>query len=288
MSANISENWFTEICNGSAYSMKIKEKLHEEQTKLQHIEIYDTEKFGKLMVIDGFVMLTELDNFLYHEMMSHPILFTHPNPKNVVIIGGGDCGTLQEVLKHDAVESVIQVEIDARVTRLAQQYFPALCTANSDTRAQFVFADGIKWIADAKAGSIDTIIIDSTDPVGPATGLFNKNFYRDCLHALSDDGIIVHQSESPFFDKQLFAKIRQAMAAAGFSYVHSLLFPQPCYPSGWWSATMASRKTKLTEFRYADAENKTFSSHYYNVEIHQAALAVPEFMRTPLFSLPAA
>ncbi|VAW80557.1 Spermidine synthase, partial [hydrothermal vent metagenome] len=191
--------WFTEICeeHGSAISFRIRQKLHDEKTPYQHIEIYETTDFGNLMVIDGFVMLTSRDNFLYHEMMSHPALFTHPAPKRVVIIGGGDCGTLREVLKHKTVEHVLQVEIDEQVTRLSEQYFPELCKSNNDPRAEFFFGDGIQWIKNAEPGSVDLVIVDSTDPIGPAEGLFTEAFYRDCYRALSDTGLIVQQSESP-------------------------------------------------------------------------------------------
>jgi len=166
----LNEDWFTEICpeSGSAFSLKLKEKLHEEQTPFQHIEIYETEHFGTLMVIDGFIMLSDYDNFFYHEMMSHPALFTHPGPEQVLIIGGGDCGTLREVLRHPEVKRVVQVEIDERVTRLAERYFPELCEANDDPRAELRFADGIQWVKEAPPGSIDLIIVDSTDPIGPA------------------------------------------------------------------------------------------------------------------------
>ncbi len=151
--------------------------------RFQTIEIYDSTDWGKLMVIDGCTMVTTRDNFLYHEMMSHPALFTHPRAKRVVIIGGGDCGTLREVLKHDEVESAVQVEIDERVTRLAEQYFPELCESNKlDPRAQLLFIDGIQWMADCEGRiALDVIIVDSTDPIGPAEGLFNEAFYQSCL-----------------------------------------------------------------------------------------------------------
>jgi len=273
-------NWFTEVHekDGAAWSLQITEKLHEERTPYQTIEIYATTHFGKLMVIDGFVMLTSRDNFLYHEMMSHPALFTHPNPKNVVIIGGGDCGTLQACLKHPGLESVLQVEIDERVTRLSEQYFPELCTANNDPRAGFYFGDGIQWMKDAAPGSIDLVIVDSTDPVGPAEGLFTEPFYRDCHRALGDHGIIVQQSESPLYHKDSILKpLRQAMSNAGYSDIATLYFPQPCYPSGWWTATLAG-KQDVHNFRRAAAESPPFETRYYTADIHQASLAVPRFM----------
>lgn len=273
------DEWFTEICEegGSAFSFKIREKLHEEQTAFQRIEIYATEKFGNLMVIDGFVMLTTRDNFIYHEMMSHPALFTHPSPEHVVIIGGGDCGTLREVLQHDGVTRALQVEIDERVTRLAEEFFPELCASNANPRADILFADGIQWMKDADPGTVDVIIVDSTDPIGPAEGLFTEAFYRDCYRALGDAGILVQQSESPLYHMDIIMPMRKAMQAAGFSDTQTLFFPQPCYPSGWWSATLAGKQPLGRQFREPDARNKSFDTRYYNAAIHHAALTAPEF-----------
>jgi len=266
-------NWFTETCDecGSAFSLKIEEKLHEETSDFQKIEIYKTATYGNLMVIDGFTMLSDRDNFLYHEMMTHPALYSHPRPKNVLVIGGGDCGTLKEVLKHKEVEQAHQVEIDERVTRLSEQYFPALCSSNSDPRAELHFADGIQWVKDAKPGDYDVIIVDSTDPVGPAEGLFNVNFYRSCKRILAEEGILVQQSESPIAHIKLIKAMRKAMSDAGFKYTHTLDFPQPLYPSGWWSATMASG-TKISEGRIDDIRAQNFETLYYSEFKHRAAM----------------
>jgi spermidine synthase len=272
--------WFTEQVPGaeSAFSLKIKQKLHEEQSEFQHLEIYETETFGNLMVIDGCTMVSTRDNFFYHEMMSHPALFTHPNPKRVWIIGGGDCGTLREVLKHTTVEHAVQIDIDERVTRLAEIYFPELCESNNDPRADLKFIDGIKWVKDAAPNSVDIIIVDSTDPIGPALGLFSEDFYRDCFNCLSENGMIVQQSESALFNMKLIGEMRNAMSTSGFGHLQTLFFPQCLYPSGWWSATIAS-KTALTTFREQDSINKPFETVYYNVDIHKASLAQPEFFK---------
>ena len=272
--------WFSEVYphHGSAFSLKLKAKLHEEQTPFQKIEIYDTEWFGKLMIIDGCTMVSDRDNFLYHEMMTHPVLYTHPDPKRVWVIGGGDCGSLKEVLKHPEVHQAIQIEIDERVTRLAEIHFPDLCSSNQDERAELLFIDGIQWVRDAADQSVDVIIVDSTDPVGPAEGLFNEAFYRDCLRCLGPNGILVQQSESPLFHADLMAAMHATMRTAGFTNTRSFLFPQCLYPSGWWSGTMAS-KAALTGFREADAAGRPFETAYYNTEIHQAAFATPVFLR---------
>ncbi|QSA95735.1 polyamine aminopropyltransferase [Methylococcus sp. EFPC2] len=275
--------WFTEVYpkDGAALSIAVKAKLHEEQSAFQHLEIYDTEAFGKLMVIDGCTMVSSRENFLYHEMMTHPVLYTHPNPKTVWIIGGGDCGSLKEVLRHPEVESAVQIEIDERVTRLAEDYFPELCESNSDPRAQLLFIDGIQWVKDAPDGSVDVIIVDSTDPVGPAEGLFNEAFYRQCLRCLRPDGILAQQSESPLFHLSLIDSMRNTMKAAGFTNTRTLFFPQFIYPTGWWSGTLAG-KGDLTRFREADARAKPFATRYYNADIHRAAFVAPEFFRQAL------
>ncbi|HET9190537.1 MAG TPA: polyamine aminopropyltransferase [Rudaea sp.] len=278
------QQWFDERHDyaGSSIGFRVNQRLHAEQTPFQSIEIWDTTDWGKLMVIDGCTMVTTRDNFLYHEMMSHPALFTHPRARRVVIIGGGDCGTLREVLKHDEVESAIQVEIDERVTRLAEKYFPELCESNNDPRAQLLFIDGIKWMAECEPESLDIVIVDSTDPIGPAEGLFNEAFYRSCLKALRHGGILVQQSESPLAHLPLLKNIRKAMKGAGFQALRTLTFPQPCYPTGWWSATLARKGVDLEDFRERGAEMKQFPTRYYNAQIHKAALATPEFLKEAL------
>ncbi len=276
--------WFTEVCEegGSALSLKIKAKLHEEQTQYQKIEIFETESYGNLMVIDGYVMLTARDNFVYHEMMTHPAMFTHADPRNVVIIGGGDCGSLREVLKHQTVEETWQVEIDERVTRLSEKYFPELCESNHDPRAHFYFGDGIKWMEESRDESVDIIIVDSTDPIGPAEGLYAEPFYRECIRSLKNGGILVQQSESPLLHLDILRDMRQRMNAAGFEDVKSIGYPQTTYPSGWWSATLAGKDVTLDSFREAEAGPPKFDTAYYNVAVHKAAFALPTFLKRML------
>jgi spermidine synthase len=281
---SLDHQWFTEVMEstGTAFSLKLGEKLVEEQTPFQKIEIYKTDTFGYLMVIDGCTMVSTRDNFLYHEMMSHPALNSHPDPQHVVIVGGGDCGTLREVLKHPEVKSATQVEIDERVTRLAEKYFPELCESNDDPRATLYFGDGIQWMKDAPAASLDLIIIDSTDPVGPAEGLFGKRFYLDCIRALKPDGMLVQQSESPLLHLELIRDMHTAMREAGFPQTHLLHFPQVIYPSGWWSASIARKsRAKLAE-RLDDRVITRLQTQYYNAAIHRAAFAVPNFVKSAL------
>lgn len=285
MSEQLDNNWFTEVFTscGSGFSLKVKAKLHEEQSPYQKLEIYDTETYGNLMVIDGCVMLTDRDNFLYHEMMSHPALFSHPDPKRVVIIGGGDCGTLREVLKHPGVEKVTQIDIDKLVTDLSEKYFPQLCDSNDDPRAELLFEDGVKWVDECSEESIDVIIVDSTDPVGPAEGLFKVDFFKRCFRILKQGGIMVQQSESPLYHTDSIIKdLHVDMQAAGFSTTATLPFPQPVYPSGWWSCTMAGKGTDVKAFRETDSAGKAFDTDYYTADMHRGALTLPPFMKKVL------
>ncbi|WP_111655496.1 polyamine aminopropyltransferase [Isoalcanivorax indicus] len=279
------EKWFFEHFDsaGTAFGLRLKKKLEDVQTEYQHIEMWETDTFGYLMTIDGCTMVTSRDNFLYHEMMSHPVLFTHAAPKNVVIIGGGDCGTLREVLRHPGVEKATQIDIDEMVTRMSEKYFPELCESNNDPRAELLFIDGVKWMRECADASIDVIIVDSTDPVGPAEGLFKADFFRDCHRVLRDGGIIVQQSESPLLHSDTIIRDLHAnMREAGFSSTQTLPFPQTSYPSGWWSCTMAGKATDVTDFRHADADAKPFETLYYSAAIHRGALTLPPFMTRAL------
>ncbi|NOU52920.1 polyamine aminopropyltransferase [Pseudoalteromonas sp. JBTF-M23] len=280
--SNLEANrWFTEVSDrdGSAFSLRINKKLDEIQSPFQNVEMYETTNYGNLMIIDGCTMVSSRENFFYHEMMSHPALFSHPAPQNVVIIGGGDCGTLREVLKHPGVESVTQIDIDEVVTQMSLKYFPELCESNNDPRATVMFDDGIKYMREAAPESIDVIIVDGTDPVGPGEGLFNHAFYTSCLNALRPGGIMVQQSESPLTHMPLLLEMRDAMLDVGFVDLQTLPFPQPIYPSGLWSATLARKSEKFNGFRENDADNAKFSTEYYNTGIHKGALATPNFMK---------
>ena len=283
----LDQNWFSEPHEpaGSAISFRITKKLAERKTPFQFIEVYETTDWGNLMLIDGAVMLTTRDNFFYHEMMSLPALFTHPDPRNVVIIGGGDCGTLREVLRHKGVRQAVQCDIDEQVTRMAEKWFPELCESNGDPRAELLFDDGIAYMADRDPGSVDIVIVDSTDPVGPAEGLFNRAFYASCFRALREDGILVQQSESPLALLDLVREMRGEMGKAGFASFATLPFPQPCYPTGWWSCTLARKQSGAQDpfaFREADAGSAALGTRYYSPGTHRGALSLPPFVAAAL------
>ncbi|HEY9136519.1 MAG TPA: polyamine aminopropyltransferase [Pseudomonadales bacterium] len=278
-----SPSWFTEkfTSEGSSFGLQLKTLLHKEQSPFQTIEIFDTSHFGRLMVLDACIMLSQRDNFLYHEMMTHPALLSHPQPKTVAIIGGGDCGTLKEVLKHKSVTAVTQVELDERVTEVAKQYFPELCESNDDPRASLLFTDGIEWIKSCKPGSLDILIIDSTDPVGPAAGLFSEAFYQYCFSALAEGGMLVQQSESPLYHTHsIIAGMKNDLTSAGFSHPLLRTFPQPVYPSGWWSCLLVSKSSNQAASEvHRQKRSADFKTQYYNDEIHDASACLPEFMK---------
>lgn len=277
---DVMAGWFTEQSEeyGCAFSLKLGAHVHGEQTPYQHIDIYDTATFGKLMVIEGCTMVSTRDNFLYHEMMVHPALNSHAAPREVVIVGGGDCGTLTEVLKHPEVRHATLVEIDERVTRLAEEYFPELTTATKDPRATLFFGDGLQWMKDVEAGSLDVIIIDSTDPVGPAEGLFGRKFYKDCIRALRPGGLLVQQSESPLLELELIVQMSRYMREAGFSATRLLHYPQPIYPCGWWSALQARKGGEDWIERLEPAAIAALGTRYYSAAMHHAAFVMPPFV----------
>ena len=265
--------WFIEPANeGIAPSFELTSPtpLHQEQSPYQTITVYETKRFGNLLVLDDLVMLTTRDNFLYHEMLVHPAIYLHPKPQHIAIIGGGDCGSLKEVLKHRMIKSAIQIEIDECVTHTAKHYFPELCTANNDPRATLLFDDGIAWMKNAPDNILDLILIDSTDPIGPAEGLFQAPFYRDCLRVLREDGILAQQGESPLLHLPLIAKMHDALKKEGFNETAILNFPQPAYPSGWWSFTLASKQPFNIPYPH-----ETVPTDYYNPAILKAALTYP-------------
>ncbi len=276
----LGDEWFSESCGGYAVSLKVRRRLHREQSACQCIEVYETADFGRLLVLDGVIMLTSRDHFIYHEMLVHPVLCAHPGPAEVVVVGGGDCGSLREALRHPKLRRVRQVELDERVTRVAERFFPELCEANADPRAQLLFQDAISWMAQAPAQSADVIILDTTDPVGQAQRLFRAPFYRDCLRVLGAGGILAAQSESPLLDLPILQDMHDALREAGFRHRRTLYFPLSTYPSGWWSATLACR----------DADGEGFDPlrpppsrlRYYNAGMHRASQAQPEFLRVEL------
>ncbi|MEN6390497.1 MAG: polyamine aminopropyltransferase [Syntrophomonas sp.] len=267
------ELWITELqVPGLKISCQTTETLRLETTEFQELAVVKTEVYGRMLILDGAIQITEKDEFVYHEMISQVALNSHPHPQRVVIIGGGDGGTLREVVKNPTVNEGILVEIDERVIQAGRDYFPNLSCSFSDPKARLMITDGIQFVKEHK-NSFDVIIVDSTDPVGPAVELFSDTFYRNCFEALKDDGMLVVQSESPFLNEDVIQ-----MAFGGISKAFPLtklyLANVPTYPSGLWSFTIGSKKYDPEK----PLVNPALNWKYYSQDVHEAAFKLPPFV----------
>lgn len=262
-----------------ALSFEVTRSLYTEKSEYQEIEILETPEFGKVMLLDGVLMVTEKDEFVYHEMLAHPALFTHPKPARVLIIGGGDCGTMSRVLMHKDVEKLVQVELDEMVTRVAKDYFPALTAACDDPRAELVFADGIRYLKETDE-KFDVILIDSTDPVGPAEGLFRRPFFEDCKRVLTDDGILCLQSESPWIEslRPVISEVNRDLKSL-FPCVRAYSAAIQTYQAGLWLFQMASLAHDPLDLsissKISEADLKCL---YYHANLHYSSFVLPAFV----------
>ncbi len=281
------QNWFTDYDEHTALSIQIKggKPLYQKQSPFQLVEVYDTAGFGKMLVIDHFVMTTELDEVGYHEMIAHvPLMAGGDEMKRVLIIGGGDGGTAREVLKHEHLERVVMVEIDELVVKACQEHMPTLACALNDPNLELIIGDGIAYVKEAADESFDLIIVDSTDPFGPAEGLFSYDFYRHAYRALSPNGILVTQSESPRCNIKAFKDCYACYRSIfGQDQVFCYLTNIATYPSGLWSFSFSS-KGNIHPYNQLDVNKaKAFTAKqelaYYNEDIHKAAFALPNFAR---------
>lgn len=276
------ELWVEEVQDGS-YGMKWrgKELLFRGRSEFQSVEVYDTVSHGRMLLIDGLLMTSERDEFVYHEMIAHVPLFLHPKPRRVLVVGGGDGGTVREALKHPAVEHVDLVEIDGMVVDAARRFLPSTASCLSDRRVAVRIEDGVKFMA-AAGDPYDVILIDSTDPIGPAAPLFGPEFYANVKRRLGGDGLVVAQGECPFYrldvQKALAQVVRGVFGAAALYNYHNLT-----YPGGLWSFVAASKTPRdLTAPDAARVAALQPSLSYYNLETHKAAFALPEFMKRGL------
>jgi len=269
------ELWFTEKQTAHlGLDLLIKETLHVEQTPFQHLAVLDTFQYGRMLVLDGMVQTTIGDEFVYHEMITHVALHTHPCPKKVLVVGGGDGGAIREILKHDTVEQATLVEIDERVVEASRKWLPEISVGLQDPRCQVIIDDGIKHVDEHK-NSYDVILIDSTEPVGPAQGLFAKPFYQSIYEALTEDGIMVAQTESPFVNRDLIRSVFADISAT-FPIARLYLANIPTYPSGLWSFTLGSKKHD--PLKVDPKKMKRLPMRYYGPEVHHGCFALPEFV----------
>jgi spermidine synthase len=272
--------WFEETDPEGNLGMKfrISEHLFSKKSPFQQVDIYQTITHGKLLAHDGMVMVTEKDEFIYHDMITHAPLFVHPNPKNVLIIGGGDGGTAREVLRHKSVDSVDMVEIDPVVVDACREWIKQTSCEFSNPKLKIHIADGVDFVKKSTK-KYDVIIVDSSDPIGPATPLFNVDFYKDIYNTMTDDGIVVSQCESPYYH-QAMQKTLLGILHELFPKVHLYTYPTLSYPGGYWAFSFASKKLcPYKDFSPAKVTASGLDFQYYNAGAHIGAFQLPEFLK---------
>jgi spermidine synthase len=279
--------------NGFNVQYKISEVLFTGQSEFQKVEVVQTEGHGKMLLNDDLVMITERDEFVYHDMITHVALFTHPSPKKVLVIGGGDGGTAREVLRHRGVEQVDMVEIDKMVVDACREHIPQTAVGMIESpRFNLYIDDGVKFVKDFAAGQTkgqknsanplaqkkyDVIIVDSTDPIGPATPLFGPEFYKDIHSSLADDGIVVSQGESPYYNRDTQISMSKILSSA-FPILKYYNFTNLTYPGGLWSFSFASKKYHpVQDFNPSRVEASGLKFKYYTANLHSAAFQLPQF-----------
>ena len=271
------ELWYTEKqTKHYGITAQIRSSLHTETTQFQELAVLDTYEWGRMLVLDGCVMTTDRDEFVYHEMIAHIALSAHPAPERVLVIGGGDGGVIREAIKHSTVQGTVLAEIDGRVIDVSKQYLPQIAAALTDSRVDVRVIDGIAHVRD-HPDTYDVIIVDSTDPVGPAIGLFARDFYESIGRALRPDGLFVAQTESPFLTGDLISRVYADILSI-FPITRLYLASIPTYPSGLWSFTVGSKRYDPAHI--ADpARAAGLATRYYTPELHAAAFTLPRFVQ---------
>lgn len=260
--------------SNAAMTYKVKETLSKKSTPFQELCILDTEAFGRMLLLDGIVQTTINDEYVYHEMIAHIPLFTHPNPKKVLVVGGGDGGSIREILKHPSVEKAVLCEIDGVVIEECKKYLPEISCALDDPRCEIFVGDGIKYVHEHK-NEFDVVIVDSTDPFGAAEGLFGGSFYKEISECLTEDGIFIAQTETPFYLPEVVKRVFND-AKAVFPVTKLFMAAIPTYPSGYWSFTIGSKKHDPEN---VNLEGKIdIESKYYTKKLHKACFTLPKFV----------
>ncbi|MCI1956301.1 MAG: polyamine aminopropyltransferase [Oscillospiraceae bacterium] len=275
------ELWFTEKDTENVrFSIKVDKQLYCGQSDFQRIDIFESPEFGRFLTLDGYMMLTEKDECIYHEMIVHVPMAVNPQAKRVLVIGGGDGGAVRELTRYRSVEKIDLVEIDREVVRACRRYLPQTACRLDDPRVTIRYEDGLKFVRGRK-GEYDLIIVDSTDPFGPGEGLFTKEFYGNCCNALNDAGILVNQQESPFYHADAVA-MQRAHKRIVESFPISRVYQAhiPTYSSGHWLFGFASKKYHPTEDLKAEEWNRLgLKTRYYNTKLHLGAFALPEYVK---------
>lgn len=274
------ELWFSERHTPNVkFSIRVDKQLYSGVSDYQRIDILESAEFGRFLTLDGYMMLTEKDEFIYHEMITHVPMCVHPNPERVLVIGAGDGGVVRELCRYPEVKHIDLVEIDEMVVQVCRRFLPQTACKLDDPRVHIHFADGLKFVRRCE-DEYDLIIVDSTDPFGPGEGLFTKEFYGNCYKALHADGIMVNQHESPFYEQDALAmqrahkRITQSFPLARVYQAHI-----PTYPSGHWLFGFSSKKYHpVKDMDICRWNARGLDTRYYTTNLHRGAFALPAYV----------
>ena len=275
------ELWFTENHTDNVkFSIRIDRHIESVQSDFQKIDVFQTTEFGKMLVIDGYIMLTEKDEFIYHEMITHVPMAVNPNIKKVLVIGAGDGGTVRELTRYNSLKRIDMVEIDRKVVEICKEFIPQTASKLDDKRVNLYFEDGLKFVK-TKKNEYDLIIVDSTDPIGPGEELFSLEFYENCFNALVDDGILGNQHESPYYPEdaetmqRTHNKIKSVFPIATVYQAHI-----PTYGSGHWLFGFASKRfNPVTDLNEELWNSLRLETNYYNTDLHKGSFYIPNYVK---------
>jgi spermidine synthase len=274
------ELWYTEEHHPDArFSIKVTNHLFSGKSEFQQVDVFQSQEFGKFLTLDGLMMVTEKDEFIYHDMIVHIPMAVNPKIKKVLVIGAGDGGTIRELTRYQSIETIDFVEIDKMVVDVCVEFLPQTASQINDPRVHAYYEDGLKFVRD-KANQYDLIIVDSTDPFGPGEGLFTKEFYGNCYKALTDQGILVNQHESPYYAtyarsmKRAHQRIKELFPIAKVYQAHI-----PTYPSGHWLFGFASKQLDpIKDLQETTWQALGLQTKYYNTQLHRGCFALPNYV----------
>ncbi|AFV03020.1 Spermidine synthase [Dehalobacter sp. UNSWDHB] len=275
------ELWYTEQHTQNVrFTIKVDEQLYNGQSEYQRIDVFKSKEFGTFLTLDGLMMVTEKDEFIYHDMIVHVPMATNPGIKNVMVIGAGDGGTVRELTRYNGIENIDMVEIDKMVVDVCREYLPQTASKLDDPRVHLYFEDGLRFVR-SKENTYDLVIVDSTDPFGPGEGLFTREFYGNCFKALKEDGILVNQHESPYYDAYAQAMQRAHKRIQEYFPICKVYQAHiPTYPSGHWLFGFASKKyDPVMDVKEETWNQLGIKTRYYNTDIHKGSFALPTYVK---------
>lgn len=275
------ELWYTDPHTKNVhFTMKVETQIASCKSEFQDIEILKTTEFGKVLVLDGELMLTQKDEFIYHEMITHVSMAVHPAVRDVLVVGAGDGGTIRELTKYPFIQHIDMVELDRAVTDICRDHFPEMASKLTDPRVNMYFEEGLRFVRRKKA-AYDLIIVDCADPYGPAEGYFTREFYGNCYQALRDDGILINQHESPYYSEHS-KTVQKAHHQIKIVFPYSTVYQChiPSYPSGHWLFGFASKRYDPLLDLDADRWNRlNIKTRYYNTDLHKGSFYLPTYVK---------